>query len=207
MSYRTVYPSWDCPAVVCHFCLCIPSYVHQHLHSLDYQNFVQLSYSIFYLSLDHVLMLQGFIQRITICSFRIWYFLFLTRASCKFSWKKFPLYLFRKKIFFLPLKQIESGKIRNRDLFCSGKFLARRLSILPIRQLEPQSRQSAKLFLLSSELGLPQPLTRRRVCPPPGSGGRGTVAGERGVGRVPIPTWGQTLWYSLHIRTLWLEHW
>jgi hypothetical protein len=30
-----------------------------------------------------------------------------------------------------------------------------------------QSRQSAKLFLKSSELGLPQPLTRRRVCPPP----------------------------------------
>ncbi len=28
-------------------------------------------------------------------------------------------------------------------------------------------RQSAKLFLQSSELGLPQPLTRRRVCPPP----------------------------------------
>jgi len=29
-----------------------------------------------------------------------------------------------------------------------------------------QSRQSAKPFLKSSELGLPQPLTRRRVCPP-----------------------------------------
>jgi hypothetical protein len=29
-----------------------------------------------------------------------------------------------------------------------------------------QSRQSAKLFLQSSELGLLQPLTRRRVCPP-----------------------------------------
>ncbi len=33
--------------------------------------------------------------------------------------------------------------------------------------LSPQSRQSAKLFLQSSELGLPPPLTRRRVCPPP----------------------------------------
>jgi hypothetical protein len=30
----------------------------------------------------------------------------------------------------------------------------------------PQSRQSAKLFLQSSEFWLPQPLTRRRVCPP-----------------------------------------
>jgi hypothetical protein len=47
----------------------------------------------------------------------------------------------------------------------------------------PQGWQSAKPFLQSSELGLPQPLTRTRVCPPPfGSGGRGTLAGERGVG-------------------------
>jgi hypothetical protein len=30
----------------------------------------------------------------------------------------------------------------------------------------PQSRQNAKLFLQSSELGLPQPLTRRRISPP-----------------------------------------
>ncbi len=30
-----------------------------------------------------------------------------------------------------------------------------------------QSRQSPKLFLKSSGLGLPQPLTRRRLCPPP----------------------------------------
>ncbi len=30
----------------------------------------------------------------------------------------------------------------------------------------PQSRQSAKLYLKSSELGLPNPLSRRRMCPP-----------------------------------------
>ena len=37
----------------------------------------------------------------------------------------------------------------------------------------------------------PQPPTRRLVCPlPPVSGGRGTLAGEKGVGRVPIPTRG-----------------
>jgi hypothetical protein len=64
--------------------------------------------------------------------------------------------------------------------------------------------QSAKLFLQSSELGLPQPLTRRRVCPLPSprSGGRGTLAGERRVGRVPSPTRGHTRWYSLYICTL-----
>jgi hypothetical protein len=55
-------------------------------------------------------------------------------------------------------------------------------------------RQSAKLFLQSPELGLPQPLARRRVCPPPlDSGGRGRLAGERGGGRIPIPTRGHTL--------------
>ncbi len=42
-----------------------------------------------------------------------------------------------------------------------------------------KSRQSAKLSLQSSELGLSQPLTR---LSPFGSGGRGTPAGKRGVG-------------------------
>jgi hypothetical protein len=45
----------------------------------------------------------------------------------------------------------------------------------------PQSRQSANLFLQSSELGLPQPLTRRRMCPPPRFWGEGhTCWRERG---------------------------
>ncbi len=34
----------------------------------------------------------------------------------------------------------------------------------------PQSRQSAKRFFQSSELGLPNPLTRRPVYPHPGEG-------------------------------------
>jgi hypothetical protein len=50
-------------------------------------------------------------------------------------------------------------------------------------------RQSAKLFLQSSELGLPQPLTPRRVCPPLGPGGEGHTR-LRGGRRVPIPTKG-----------------
>ncbi len=38
----------------------------------------------------------------------------------------------------------------------------------------------------AGSLGLPQPLTRRRVCPLPfGSGGRGTLAGGRGVWESP----------------------
>jgi hypothetical protein len=66
-----------------------------------------------------------------------------------------------------------------------------------------QSRQRAKLLLQSSELGLPQPLAHRRGSPPLfWGGGACTLAGERGVGRVPIPTRGHTQWYSLYIRTL-----
>jgi hypothetical protein len=52
-----------------------------------------------------------------------------------------------------------------------------------------QSRQSARLFLQSSELELPHSLTSRRVCSP--------FFGS-GVG-VPIQTRGQTLWYSRYI--------
>jgi hypothetical protein len=55
---------------------------------------------------------------------------------------------------------------------------------LYVRYYRSQSRQSAKLFLHSSELGLPQPLACRRVCPPR-TGGRDTLAGERGVGGSP----------------------
>jgi hypothetical protein len=45
----------------------------------------------------------------------------------------------------------------------------------------------------------PQPPTRRLVCSlPPVSGGRGTLAGEKGVGRVPIPTRG------IHCGTLYM---
>ncbi len=50
----------------------------------------------------------------------------------------------------------------------------------------PQSRQSAEGFLQSSELGLPQPLTRRQICPPPlWYRGEGTLAGERGGWKCP----------------------
>jgi hypothetical protein len=49
-----------------------------------------------------------------------------------------------------------------------------------------QSRQSAKLFLKSSELRLPQPLTRRRVPlplpPPPVLGGGAHSLAREGLG-------------------------
>ncbi len=44
----------------------------------------------------------------------------------------------------------------------------------------------------SSELGLPHPLSRKRVCPLPGTKrGGGTLACGRGGGAVPIPTTGE----------------
>ncbi len=64
-------------------------------------------------------------------------------------------------------------------------------------------RKSTIVYVPSSELGLSQPFTHRRVCPTPDSGGRGTLAGDRGVVGVPIPTRGHTLCYSLYLRTLW----
>jgi hypothetical protein len=69
----------------------------------------------------------------------------------------------------------------------------------------PQSRQSAKLFLQSSELGLPHPPLPAGECAPPPlwSGGEGTLACGRGVGGIPIPTRGHTLWCSIFISTLW----
>ncbi len=67
-------------------------------------------------------------------------------------------------------------------------------------QLLPQSRQSAVLFLQSSELGLPQPLTRGRVCPPPPRFWveRHTRWRERGW-ESPNSDEGHTLLYSLYI--------
>jgi hypothetical protein len=45
---------------------------------------------------------------------------------------------------------------------------------------------------------LPAPHPQASVPPPPGCGGRGTLADERWVGRVPIPTRGHTLWHSIY---------
>ncbi len=88
------------------------------------------------------------------------------------------------------------------ELF-SCAFLTRFVPCGP--QYVPQGRQSAKLFS-SRLIGNPPPphsLTRRRVCPPLWfREGTLSLAGE-GMGVVPIPTRGQTLWHSMYICTLW----
>jgi hypothetical protein len=59
--------------------------------------------------------------------------------------------------------------------------------------------KSTKVYALVGIGTPPQPPTRRLVCPlPPISGGRGTLAGKKGVGRVPIPTRG------IHCGTLYM---
>jgi hypothetical protein len=68
----------------------------------------------------------------------------------------------------------------------------------------PQCRQSAKLFLQPSELGLTQPLTRRRVCPP-ASGGRALSLARERLGESQFRRRDihcGTL-YILYVRTLW----
>jgi hypothetical protein len=62
------------------------------------------------------------------------------------------------------------------------------------RDSPAKCRQNARLFLQSSELGLPHTLIHRRVCSPLlwfGGGGIHTHCGK-GCGGVPIPTRGQT---------------
>ncbi len=55
------------------------------------------------------------------------------------------------------------------------------------------------MYALCRNWDSPQPPRRRLVCPlPPVSGGRGTLAVEKGVGRVPIPTRG------IHCGTLYM---
>jgi hypothetical protein len=80
-------------------------------------------------------------------------------------------YLFQATcLLYLPLSLCLSLKVRR-------PFLQDSVSL-------PQSRQSAKLFSSRRNLGLPQPLTRRRVCPPPTlvpGGGAHSLARE-GVG-------------------------
>ncbi len=86
---------------------------------------------------------------------------------------------------------------------CRWEFLDINLT----KDSSPQSRQSAKLF--SSRRTSPTPHPQASVpppaSPPPGSasGGKGTLAGERGGGgRVPISARGHTLWYSIYVCTL-----
>jgi hypothetical protein len=98
------------------------------------------------------------------------------------------------------------NRIQSKNLIFTCKLIPRHftsivcLSICP-QSPKAQSRQSAKLFLQSSELGLAYPLSRGRERPPPPtlwSGGEGTLACGRGIGGVPIPTSGHTLWCSIY---------
>ncbi len=72
------------------------------------------------------------------------------------------------------------------------------LKLSDVETWEAQSRQSAKLFLQSSELGHPHHYRLIRVSPlTPFLVGEGTIACGIGDGGVPIPTMGHKLWCSV----------
>ncbi len=102
--------------------------------------------------------------------------------------------------------------ILNLKEFVAGRIRRIRSSILTFSRelllwwMESQSRQSAKLFFQSLELGLPPtPHPQASVPPPPCFWGEGNTRWwERGW-ESPNSDEGHTLWYSLYVRTLWME--
>jgi hypothetical protein len=71
---------------------------------------------------------------------------------------------------------------------------------------QPQSRESAKRFSSRWNWDSPTPLAAGECAPPPfGTGGRAHSLAAKGVGRVPIPTRGHTLWCSIYVSTLWSQ--
>jgi hypothetical protein len=72
------------------------------------------------------------------------------------------------------------------------------------RHREKKEHRVGRVLSFSPVVGIgtpPTPHPQANVPPPLGSGGRGTLAGEKGGGRVPVPTRGHTLWYSIYICT------
>jgi hypothetical protein len=65
----SAYPSYDCPAVVCHF-FWILSYVHQQQHSLDCQNFAHHNSLVFFLPILGPFLVQGFIFSLNLFPYR-----------------------------------------------------------------------------------------------------------------------------------------
>ncbi len=70
-------------------------------------------------------------------------------------------------------------------------------------QYVPESRQSTRLFLQSSNWFPPPTPSHAGECVPLLVPGGDTLACGKGNGGVPIPTRGQTLWHSRYICTLW----
>ena len=84
---------------------------------------------------------------------------------------------------------------------CQRKFRLEKLIELPRVSFgngETPTHRVGRVLSFSPVVGIGTPPTPH----PFGSGGRDTFAGERGDGRVPIPTRGHTLWYSLYLCTL-----
>jgi hypothetical protein len=95
--------------------------------------------------------------------------------------------------------QLFPGLIYEKNIFLAG------LSIFLGRTYTP-TRVGRVLSFFSSSRNWDSPNPSPAGQYAPLVLGGGTQAGEGGVGRVPIPTRGHTLWYSLYIRILWVVH-
>jgi len=76
-----------------------------------------------------------------------------------------------------------------------------KFSTFPYKIISSLHRVGRVLSLFSSRRNWDSPNPSPAGECPPGSRGRGTLAGERVVGKVPIPTRGRSLWCSLYIHT------
>ncbi len=91
----------------------------------------------------------------------------------------------------------------------SAKFFRHFVQFLVFRRINPKPTgcplHRVDRVLSFVGIGTPPNPHPKASEPPPGPpfspGARGTLAGERGGGRVLIPTRGHTLWYSLYICT------
>jgi hypothetical protein len=92
------------------------------------------------------------------------------------------------------------SKYLTMTLFTNTPHHNRYVSIHTTRGSASQSRQNAKLFLQSSGIGTPPTLHPQASVPPTLWYRWGhTCWREGGGGRVPIPTRGHTVWYSLYL--------
>ncbi len=93
-------------------------------------------------------------------------------------------------------------------IYCrQGLYTATRPEFFGTMDIAPRHRVGRVLsfFFSRRNWDSPNPSSAGECAPPPGYGGRGTLTGERGVGRVPIPTRG-TYTVVLFIYTYFVPH-
>ncbi len=127
------------------------------------------------------------------------FFRFITRLPVLLQLFFCPKFCMEKGVNYIPIKDV-FHQLENRHTHLQLSHVFHYLKFWNDRK-KVQSRQSARLFLQSSELGLPHPSPAGEYAHPPPLVAP-SLAGK-GWGGVPTPTRGHTLWYSLFIRIFW----